>query len=60
VVAASVTCPNQPYQSEVEKSVKSWRMTDMKKSRYSEEQIIGFLKQTDAGDLFLRISYRPM
>jgi putative transposase len=24
-------------------------MTDMKKSRYSEEQIIGFLKQADAG-----------
>ena len=41
--------PRQPYQSEVEKSVKSWRMTDMKKSRYSEEQIIGFLKQADAG-----------
>jgi putative transposase len=24
-------------------------MTDMRKSRYSEEQIIGFLKQADAG-----------
>ena len=24
-------------------------MTDMKKSRYTEEQIIGFLKQADAG-----------
>jgi putative transposase len=24
-------------------------MTDMKKSRYSEEQIIGFLKQAEAG-----------
>lgn len=24
-------------------------MTDIKKSRYSEEQIIGFLKQADAG-----------
>jgi len=24
-------------------------MTDMKKSRYSEEQIMGFLKQADAG-----------
>jgi len=24
-------------------------MTDMKKSRYSEEQIIGFLKQADTG-----------
>jgi putative transposase len=24
-------------------------MTEMKKSRYSEEQIIGFLKQADAG-----------
>jgi putative transposase len=24
-------------------------MTDMKKSRFSEEQIIGFLKQADAG-----------
>jgi hypothetical protein len=24
-------------------------MTDMKKSRYSEEQIIGFLKQADQG-----------
>ena len=24
-------------------------MTDIKKSRYSEEQIIGFIKQADAG-----------
>jgi len=24
-------------------------MTDMKKSRFTEEQIIGFLKQVDAG-----------
>jgi hypothetical protein len=24
-------------------------MTDMKKSRYTEEQIIGFLKQAEAG-----------
>jgi putative transposase len=36
-------------QLEVEKSVNLWRMTDMKKSRYSEEQIIGFLKQAEAG-----------
>lgn len=34
---------------EVEKSVNLWRMTDMKTSRYSEEQIIGFLKQAEAG-----------
>jgi putative transposase len=40
---------NQPYQIKVEKSVNLWRMTDMKKSRYSEEQIIGFLKQAEAG-----------
>jgi putative transposase len=33
----------------VEKSVNLWRMTDMKTSRYSEEQIIGFLKQAEAG-----------
>ena len=26
-----------------------WRMTDMKRSRYTEEQIIGFLKQAEAG-----------
>jgi hypothetical protein len=36
--------PHRPYQLKVEKSVNLWRMTDMKTSRYSEEQIIGFLK----------------
>ncbi len=39
----------RPYQPRVEKSVKPWGMSDMMKSRFSEEQIIGFLKQADAG-----------
>jgi len=33
--------PRIPYHLEVEKSVKLWRMTDMKKSRSREEEIIG-------------------
>ena len=33
-------------------------MTDMKKSRYSEEQIIGFLKQADAGMLIQELCRR--
>ena len=32
-----------------EKSVNLWKMTDVKKCRYGEEQIIGFLKQAEAG-----------
>jgi hypothetical protein len=41
--------PASPTNCKVEKSVNLWRMMDMKKSRFSEEQIIGFLKQAEAG-----------
>ena len=41
--------PTQPYHLRVEKSVKLWRMTDMKKSRFTEEQTIDFLRQAEAG-----------
>ena len=41
--------PYLPYRLEIRKSAILWRMTDMKRSRYSEEHIIGFLKQAEAG-----------
>ena len=46
---SEVTAPHRPYQLRVEKSVKPWRKTDVKKSRFSEEQNIGFRKQADTG-----------
>jgi len=33
----------------VRKSAILWRMMDMKRNRYTDEQIIGFLKQAEAG-----------
>ena len=44
-----MTCPVRPYQLNGTKPVNLWRMTDMKKTRLTDEKIIGFLKQADAG-----------
>ena len=38
-----------PNQLKGTKSVNPWRMTDMKKTRFTDGQIIGFLRQAQAG-----------
>lgn len=49
VVRTTLTCSTEPYQLIFQEVHQPWRMMDMRSSKYSEEQIIGFLRQAEAG-----------
>ncbi len=44
-----LTCPPSTVPVIFPKSPSTWRMMDMRASKFSEEQIIGFLRQAEAG-----------
>lgn len=43
----ALTCPRHPYQLQSAESAQP-RQSTMRASRYTEEQVIGFIKQADA------------